>query len=325
MGKVVVIGGGAAGLFAAYSAALNNKQVILLEKNEKLGKKIYITGKGRCNLTTSVPMDEFFNYIVSNPKFLFSSINNLSPNDVCEFFENNGTSLKEERGNRIFPASDKASDVTKTLEKVLISLGVDIRLNTTATELITLNGHIKGVKTDNADILCDSVIICCGGVSYPLTGSTGDGYAFARKLGHNIVELKPANGNFEKLCFITAGMLNEYKSDFCVESFDPRCVKWFKDHRPEFIRGQLSQNYLKKKNSKISFIKRFAAANLLTNVLTKPDFVAYKFCDRNNLSFKIWTKIFKLQGVTWTVTDKISLKIAENENLIPIFEDKKVD
>lgn len=140
-----------------------------------------------------------------------------------------------------------------------------------------------------------------------------------------IVELKPANGNFEKLCFITAGMLNEYKSDFCVESFDPRCVKWFKDHRPEFIRGQLSQNYLKKKNLKISFIKRFAAANLLTNVLTKPDFVAYKFCDRNNLSFKIWTKIFKLQGVTWTVTDKISLKIAENENLIPIFEDKKVD
>ncbi len=199
MGKVVVIGGGAAGLFAAYSAALNNKQVILLEKNEKLGKKIYITGKGRCNLTTSVPMDEFFNYIVSNPKFLFSAINNLSPNDVCEFFENNGTSLKEERGNRIFPASDKASDVTKTLEKVLISLGVDIRLNTTATELITLNGQIEGVKTDNADILCDSVIICCGGVSYPLTGSTGDGYTFAKKLGHKIVELKPALVGIELL------------------------------------------------------------------------------------------------------------------------------
>ncbi len=140
-----------------------------------------------------------------------------------------------------------------------------------------------------------------------------------------IVEIKPANNNFEKLCFITAGMLNEYKSDFCVESFDPRCVKWFKDHRPEFIRGQLCQNYLKWKKTKISFLKRFAATNLFTNALTKPDFVAYKFKDRSNLSFKIWTKIFKLQGVTWTVTDKISLKIAESENLIPIFEDKKAE
>ena len=140
-----------------------------------------------------------------------------------------------------------------------------------------------------------------------------------------IVELKPANGNFEKLCFITAGMLNNYKSDFCVESFDPRCVKWFKDHRPEFIRGQLSQNYLKRKKSNISFIKRFAATNLLTNLLTKPDFVAYRFNDRSNLSFKIWTRLFKLQGVTWTVTDRVSLKIAESENLIPIFEGKKAD
>ena len=140
-----------------------------------------------------------------------------------------------------------------------------------------------------------------------------------------IVEIKPANNNFEKLCFITAGMLNKYKSDFCVESFDPRCVKWFKDHRPEFIRGQLSLNYLKRKNSKISFFKRFAATNLLTNVLTKPDFVAYRFSDRDNLSFKIWKNLFKLQGVTWTVTDKVSLKIAESENLIPIFEDKKAE
>ena len=140
-----------------------------------------------------------------------------------------------------------------------------------------------------------------------------------------IVELKPANDNYEKLCFITANILNKYRSDFCVESFDPRCVKWFKDNRPEFIRGQLSLNYLKRKKSEISFLKRFAATNLLINVLTKPDFVAYNFNDRNNLSFKIWTRLFKLPGITWTVPDKISLKIAESENLIPIFEDKKVD
>ncbi len=201
MRKVVVVGGGASGMLSAYSASSLGKKVILLEKNEKLGKKIYITGKGRCNLCNDIPTFEFFNFVVSNPKFLYSSINAFSPQDLIIFFENLGLKLKTERGNRVFPLSDKASDVTKTLEKALVYNGVDIRLNTEVYELITKDGKICGVKTSNGDIECDSVIVCTGGISYPLTGSSGDGYKFAKKVGHAIVDIKPAlvglelNGN----------------------------------------------------------------------------------------------------------------------------------
>ena len=190
--KVVIIGGGPAGMMAAYSSAVDGNQVVLLEKNEKLGKKIYITGKGRCNLTCSVEKNDFFASVVNNPKFLFSSINALSPQDLVTFFESKGLKLKEERGKRIFPASDKASDVTKTLEKTLISLGVDIRLYTNVLDVIAENNQIVGVKTELGIIDCQKVIVCCGGVSYPTTGSTGDGYKFAKKFGHAVISPKPA-------------------------------------------------------------------------------------------------------------------------------------
>ncbi len=199
MGKVVVVGGGAAGMFAAYASALYGNETILLEKNEKLGKKIYITGKGRCNLTTTVDKEEFFNSIVRNSKFMFSAMSNLSPEDTFSFFENSGLPLKVERGNRVFPASDKASDVTKTLEKCLIQLGVDIRLNTPVTSLKIENSIVCGVITENSEIECDSVIVCCGGISYPLTGSCGDGYKFAKTAGHNIVDLRPSLVGIELL------------------------------------------------------------------------------------------------------------------------------
>ena len=152
MKKIIIIGGGAAGLIAAYSAAKNFNQVILLEKNEKLGKKIYITGKGRCNITTSVSNNDFFNGVISNQKFLYSSINSFSSNDLINLLNENGLKTKEERGNRIFPESDKASDVTKTIEKLLIKLGVDIRLNTKVLDIIVSNGVVKGVKTDLGEI-----------------------------------------------------------------------------------------------------------------------------------------------------------------------------
>lgn len=193
MQRIIVIGGGASGMIAAYSAASNGKSVTLIEKNEKLGKKIYITGKGRCNLTNDLPVEDFFKFVVSNPKFTYSCINAFSPHDTMSFFENNGLSLKTERGNRVFPLSDKASDVTKTLEKALKINGVEIILNTAVVKILTDNKKVLGVLLDNGKkIDCDGIIVCTGGNSYTSTGSTGDGYNFAKENGHKIIPLKPA-------------------------------------------------------------------------------------------------------------------------------------
>ena len=188
MHKVIIVGGGAAGMIAAIFAAKNGNDVLLLEKNEKLGKKIYITGKGRCNLTNDVSAREFFDFVVNNPKFLYGAINAFPPQAVKDFFEENGLRLKTERGNRVFPASDKASDVTKTLEKVMRETGVSVRLDTEVKAIIMKDGKVTAVKTDKGTEYCDSVVVCTGGMSYPLTGSTGDGYVFAKAAGHTIVK-----------------------------------------------------------------------------------------------------------------------------------------
>ena len=192
MRTVLVVGGGASGLMASYIASLNNNNVILLEKNEKLGKKIYITGKGRCNVTNSVEPSGFLNFVCTNPKFLFSSIYSFSPQDLIKLLNDSGLDLVFERGNRVFPKSNHASDVIKTFEKMLLKNNVDIRLNTSVKSLIIIDGVVKGVKTTTGDIYSDSVILCTGGVSYPLTGSSGDGFLFAKECGHEIVKLKPA-------------------------------------------------------------------------------------------------------------------------------------
>jgi len=199
MNKCVVIGGGAAGMLAAYAAAQNGNQVVLLEKNEKLGKKVYITGKGRCNVTNACDTEELFKNIISNPKFLYSSIYNFDNNAIIELLENYGCRTKIERGDRVFPVSDHASDVITALNRALKSNDVDIRLHTAVTELIMAEQQdeartcIKGVKTQKGEeILADAVIVCTGGISYPSTGSTGDGYLFAEKAGMNIIEPKPA-------------------------------------------------------------------------------------------------------------------------------------
>lgn len=186
-----VIGGGAAGLMASYVSAKKGNKVILLEKNEKLGKKIYITGKGRCNVTNYVDVNDFIKNVVTNPKFLFSALNSFSSKDTFDFFNDNGLKLKVERGNRVFPESDKSSDVIKFFEKQLINQGVDIRLNTNVFNVVK-NENDFVVVTESGEIFCDSLIICTGGISYPLTGSTGDGYKFAKFLGHKVVELLPS-------------------------------------------------------------------------------------------------------------------------------------
>lgn len=205
MHTVIVIGGGPAGLMAAISASKLNKNVILLEKNEKLGKKLYITGKGRCNLSNDVDVNEFLENVVSNKKFLFGAMHSFSSSDTINFFENNGMPIKIERGKRIFPASDKASDVTKTLEKICLKNGVDIRLNQKVKSIKVDNSTVIGVYLENGDyISANSIILATGGVSYPLTGSDGEGHKISKKLGHSITELKPAlvgielNENFYK-------------------------------------------------------------------------------------------------------------------------------
>lgn len=192
MKTVVVAGGGAAGMMSAIFAARNGNRVILLEKNEKLGKKIYITGKGRCNLTNDCLPEEFLDNVVSNAKFLSGAIRAFSPQATQEFFEELGLKLKTERGDRVYPLSDKASDVTKYLTKELKKQGVEIALQETVTKIDEKNARITGVTTDKRSFDCDSVIVCTGGISYPATGSTGDGYEIARRFGHSVKELKPA-------------------------------------------------------------------------------------------------------------------------------------
>ena len=217
MSKVVVIGGGPAGIFAAYFAAKNGHKVTLLEQNEKLGKKLYITGKGRCNITNASDMEDLFANVCSNEKFLYSAFYSYTNEQVVDFFENYGLRTKVERGNRVFPVSDHSSDVIATLSKALKDVGVEVKLYTKVAKLITEIYHdedgqtviaekktgvlkqlIKGVVLeDNTRILADAIVLATGGISYPSTGATGDGYRFAEGLNHKIVEPSPSLVPFE--------------------------------------------------------------------------------------------------------------------------------
>lgn len=194
MKKIYVIGGGASGMIAAIAAARNGHKVTIFEKNEKLGKKLYITGKGRCNLTNACDRDTFFESVMSNPKFLFKSYHQLSTYDVINFFEELGLKTKIERGNRVFPLSDKSSDVISALRNELVRLGVDIRYRSEVRDILFSDGSFSGLilKDSNEELHGDAVIIATGGISYPLTGSTGDGYEYAKKAGHTITDLSPS-------------------------------------------------------------------------------------------------------------------------------------
>ena len=192
MSKVIVVGGGAAGMMACHAAAMCGHQVTLLEKNEKLGKKIYITGKGRCNLTNASDMEVLFANVMSNRKFLYSAFYTFDNNQVIDLFEMNGMATKTERGNRVFPVSDHSSDVISTMAKVLKNDNVEVKLNTTVQSLIIKDNKACGVIVNGKEISADNVILCTGGLSYPSTGSTGDGYEFAKKAGHRITDCTPS-------------------------------------------------------------------------------------------------------------------------------------
>ena len=188
----MVIGGGAAGMMAALFAAQEGARVTLLEKNEKLGKKIYITGKGRCNVTNQCDMDTFLQNVPRNPRFLYSALRLMNPDDLLFLLQQYGCETKVERGRRAFPVSDKASDVTKALEKALRQQGVQVKLNTEVKGLLQDDTGLCAVQTDKGVLPCRAVIVCTGGVSYPSTGSTGDGYRFAEKMGLHVTERKPS-------------------------------------------------------------------------------------------------------------------------------------
>lgn len=189
--KVVVIGAGAAGLMAGATAALYGASVTIIEKNKRVGRKIMITGKGRCNLANNCDVQTFINNVPVNGRFLYSAINAFTPEDTIEFFESKGLKTKTERGNRVFPASDKSVDVVDTMHDYAVESGCKIVCDT-ANSLILEDGAVIGVKCEENTYYADSVIICCGGKSYPLTGSTGDGYTLAKQAGHTIVPLKPS-------------------------------------------------------------------------------------------------------------------------------------
>lgn len=185
--RVIIIGGGPAGMLAAIKSRKEKNQVTIIEKNKILGKKMLITGKGRCNITSGVDMSEFIKNVPSNGKFLYSSFKNFTNKDILKLLN---IPVKLERGNRYFPVSDKAKDVVDALEKKLSE--VEILTNTSVIEIITKNNEAIGVKTNKGDFFADKIILATGGKSYPLTGSTGDGYEMAKKLGHTITKIKPA-------------------------------------------------------------------------------------------------------------------------------------
>lgn len=193
MSKVLIAGGGAAGMFASIFAAGNGNEVYVFESNEKLGKKLFITGKGRCNITNACDMDTLFDNVLSNKKFLYSSFYGYNNFDVIDFFEKLGVRTKVERGNRVFPVSDHSSDVINALAKEMKRLNVIINLNTKVKNIIISDNEVKGITlSDGRNIYGDAVIVATGGMSYQTTGSTGDGYRFADSAGHTVTRLTPS-------------------------------------------------------------------------------------------------------------------------------------
>ncbi len=191
--RICVIGAGPAGLMAAGFAARTGAEVTLLERNEKAGKKLYITGKGRCNVTNLCDAADFFSNVVTNPKFLFSAYRAFDCRAAMAFFEEQGCPLKVERGGRVFPQSDKSSDIIRALTSFAGGAGVRFEFNSYAKDIvISKDGMVTEVVTDRKTYPCDAAIIACGGLSYPATGSTGDGYALAKKAGHTLTETVPA-------------------------------------------------------------------------------------------------------------------------------------
>lgn len=203
MSSVLIIGGGAAGMMAAIAAGYNGNEVHLFEKNDRLGKKIFITGKGRCNITNASSIENHFSNIIYNEKFLYSAYNNFSSEDICNMIESTGVETKIERGNRVFPLSDKSSDVIWALDKMMKDIGVNVHLKSEITKIENSNNKVILIDKRNNKFTGDKCIVATGGMSYETTGSTGDGYKFAEKMGHTVSKTYPSLVPFnikEEIC-----------------------------------------------------------------------------------------------------------------------------
>ena len=192
MPKVIVIGGGPAGMMSAITSAENGNEVMIIEKMPSFGKKMLITGKGRCNITSSLYMSEFIKNTPGNGTFLYSAFQNFTNRDIIDFLKSEGLEVKEERGNRIFPVTDKSIDVLNCFKKRIHELNIECKLNTKVEKILIKENKVLGVRTEREIIQADKVILATGGKSYPLTGSTGDGYKMASELGHKIIKIKPS-------------------------------------------------------------------------------------------------------------------------------------
>ena len=192
MANVIVIGGGPAGMMAAITAAEYGNNVTIIEKNSDFGKKLLITGKGRCNITSSLYMSEFIKNTPGNGQFLYSVFQNYTNTDIIDFLKNQGLEVKEERGNRIFPVTDKSIDVLNCFKSKINELKIKKLFNTRVQKILVQNGEVLGVRTEKEIIQTDKIILATGGKSYPLTGSTGDGYLIAKNIGHKVTEIRPS-------------------------------------------------------------------------------------------------------------------------------------
>ncbi len=337
--KVIVIGGGPAGMLAAITAKQKGNEVILLEKMPFLGKKLLITGKGRCNITSSLDMEEFIKNTPGNGMFLYSCYQKFTNEDIIKFLNKQGLKVKEERGNRIFPVTDKSQDVLNCFISKIKELKIIVKNNTKVDDIIVEDNNIKGVKSKDGIIKADKVILATGGKSYPLTGSTGDGYILAKKLGHKIVEIKPSlvplESHDKAICKNLQGlslknveikMIDKEKNKIIYKDFGEMIFTHFGVSGPTILSGSAHlvryskiEKKMKEQNITLSIDLKPALSEEKLNARILRDFEEYK-----NKKFKNSLDKLLPQKMIETIIEKSNIDADKKVNEITKTERKQL-